>query len=118
MPPYSKFLKRAELSRRASGINITCEFADEYPEASCILVYKKYNDSYLTVKNYVHSTVFPVTISVEDSENYTFAVFGKSNNKTENGPVILLKKEERVTYPPPPQTCKSNTCTSPLYWSS
>ena len=116
--PYSKFLKRAELSRRASEITIRCEFADEYPEASCILVYRKYNDSYLTVNNYAHSTVFPVTISVEDSENYTFAVFGKSNNKTENDPVILLKKEERITYPPPPQTCKSNTCTLLLEWLS
>ena len=120
-PPNSKFLKRAELSRRASEITITCEFADEYPEASCILVYRKYNDSQLRVENYVHSTVFPVHITVNDSENYTFAVFGKNSNKTENEPVILLKNEERMAYPQPPQTCKHNTCTMftlPLEWLS
>ena len=74
----SKFLTRAELSISGSEVTIRCEFTDAYPEASCVLVYREYNDPYLTVEEYDRSTEFPVTISVDNPERYTFAVFGKS----------------------------------------
>ena len=102
----STFLKRAELYRRGSQVTLRCEFADEYPEASCVLIYRHYNNLRLTVKEYRHSTEFPVTVFFNDLETYTFAVFGKNDNKIEKEPVILLKNEERVSYPPP-QTCKN-----------
>ena len=99
----STFLKRAELSRKGSQVTLRCEFADKYPGASCVLVYRKYNNPHLTVKEYSRSTEFP--IPVKDTENYTFAVFGKNGKKIEKEPVTLLKKEEHVTYPP--RTCKN-----------
>ena len=70
----STFLPRAELSVNGLEVTIRCEFADEFPEASCVLVYRKYNDPYLTVKEYTRSTGFPVTVSVDNPERYTFAV--------------------------------------------
>ena len=99
----SKFLTRAELSVNGSEVTIRCEFTDDYPEASCVLVYREYNDPYLTVEEYDRSTEFPVTISVDNTERYTFAVFGK--NKTDgfdSEPVKTLKSEDHVIYPPPP----------------
>ena len=104
----STFLKRAELSRRGSEVTVTCEFADEYPEASCVLVYRKYSNPHLTVKEYRRSTEFPVTLSVNDSEMYTFAVFGKNGEDgIEPEPVIILKNKSHVTYPHvQTQTCK------------
>ena len=103
----STFLKRAELSRRGSEVTVTCEFADEYPEASCVLVYRKYNNPHLTVKEYGRSTGFPVTEFFSNIATYTFAVFGKSDKKIEKEPVIWLKNEGHVTYPPP-RTCKNH----------
>ena len=101
----SAFLTRAELLRKGSQVTLRCEFADEYPDASCVLVYREYNNLYLILKEYGRSTEFPVTIPVKDAEKYTFAVFGKNGKKIENVPVLLLKKEEHITYPP--QTCKN-----------
>ena len=106
----STFLTRAEVSRRGSEVIITCEFADDYPEASCVLVYRKYNDPYLTVEEYDRSTEFPVTISVDNPEKYTFAVFGKNGEKGKvPEPVVLLKDKSHMTNPQP-ETCKPETC--------
>ena len=102
----STFLKRAELYRRGSQVTVRCEFADEYPEASCVLVYRHYNNLRLTVKEYRRSTEFPVTVSINDTEMYTFAVFGKNGEGgIEPEPVIILKNKSHMTYPQP-QTCK------------
>lgn len=107
--PTSTFLKTAELSKRGSEVTVRCEFADDYPEASCILVYRKYNNPYLTVNEL---TMFPVTISINKSEHYTFAVFGKNGVEgIEEEPVITLRNgESHVTYPilisSPPVICK------------
>ena len=101
----SAFLTRAEISRRGSEVTITCEFANDYPEASCVLVYREYNDPYLTVEEYNRSTEFPVTISVDNPEKYTFVVFGKNGEEGKvPEPVILLNKSH-TTFPQP-ETCE------------
>ena len=98
----SIFLKRAELSRDGSEVTIRCEFADEYPEASCVLIYREYNKTKLTVIEYEHSTVFPVSENVPNSERYTFAVFGKNGvEKVEEEPVLTLREETYMTYQSP-----------------
>ena len=102
--PKSTFLKTAELSISGSSVTIRCEFADEYPQASCVLVYRKYDNLILLVNE---STVSPFTIFIDDihPENYTFAVFGKNSKNIEKEPVIVLKNEKHATYPPS-ETCK------------
>ena len=111
----SKSLTRAELSINGSEVTIRCDFEDDYPEASCVLVYREYNDPYLTVEEYDRSTKFPVTISVDNTERYTFAVFGKNGvDGIEAEPVIKLKNESHGLYlPPPPSPMASPTTTSP-----
>ena len=82
-----------------SEVTMSCEFADEYPEASCVLVYRECN---LTVKEYKRSIEFPVTVSVENSQKYTFAVFGKNGSDIiEPEPVITLKNKSYAVYPSP-----------------
>ena len=95
----SKFLSKAELSMNGSEVTITCEFVDEYPEASCVLVYREYNDIYLTVQTYTRSTKFPFTLSVDNPEKYTFALFGKYGlDGIEKEPAITLKNESHAVY--------------------
>ena len=95
------FLKMAELSKKGSEVNISCGFTDDYPEVSCVLVYREYNDPYLTVKEYNRSTLFPDTIYISVSTGeYTFAVFGRNGkDNIEAEPVIKLKNEGRMVYP-------------------
>ena len=104
------------MSKNESNIKLTCEFTDDYPEASCVLVYREYNDPYLTVEEYDRSTEFPVTISVDNTERYTFAVFGKNGvDGFDSEPVIKLKNESHGIYvpPPPPSTPSLSPSPSP-----
>ena len=109
----STFLKTAQLSISGSSVTISCEFADEYPDTSCVLVYRKY-DNLILLSN--ESTICPFTIFIDDInlENYTFAVFGKNNKNIEKEPVILSKNEKHATYPPS-KTCKYSTFNTPHY---
>ena len=106
-PSYkSTFLKTAELSISGSSVSIRCEFADEYPDTSCVLVYRKYDNPTLLL----NESIVPFTIFIDDTnlENYTFAVFGKNSRNIEKEPVIVLKNKQHATYPPS-ETCKYNT---------
>ena len=100
----STFLKRAEISKIGSEVTITCEFADGYQEASCVLIYHEYDRPNLTVKVFSDSFYeFPITITVDDPDKYTFSLFGKNGaNAIEEKPVIRIKMEDYATYPPPP----------------
>lgn len=61
------------------------------------------------MKVYSQSTLFPVTISVDNPEKYTFAVFGRNRlDGIEAEPVLTLKNEDHVTYSPPTEICKYN----------
>ena len=115
----STFLKAADLSINESSIIIRCKFADEYPEALCVLVYRRYSDPYLTVKEYDSSTEFPISIPVNDTEKYTFAVFGKNGeDRIEAEPVIkLMYPPSSMTSPPTtmPSLPPSKTCTCESY---
>ena len=65
---------------------IDCEFSEVYPEASCVLVYREYGSPLLTVVDIPQLFDFPVSITVDNPENYTFALFGK------NGAIMLDEK--------------------------
>ena len=96
----STFLKRAEISKNGSEVTITCEFADGYQEASCVLIYHEYDRPNLTVKVFNNSFYeFPVTITVEDPDKYTFSLFGKNGTSAiEQEPVIRIKMENHAFY--------------------
>ena len=98
----STFIKRAEISKNGSDVTITCEFADRYQEASCVLIYHEYDRPNLTVKVFNNSFYeFPVTITVDDPDKYTFSLFGKNGaSAIEQKPVISIKRDNHASYPP------------------
>ena len=68
------------------------------------------------MEEYDRSTEFPVTISVDYTERYTFAVFGKNGiDGIEAEPVIKLKNESHgiYMYLPPPPPSPTTTTTPP-----
>ena len=104
----STFLKSAKISKIGSEVTITCEFADGYHEASCVLIYREYNEPNLTVKVFNNSFhEFPATISVDDPDKFTFSLFGRNGEEIEREPVIRIKMENHATYPP---SGNSNGC--------
>ena len=69
-------LKNGSISRSGpTTINIDCEFSEGYPQASCVLVYRQYDSALLKVVDVPQ--LFPVSVTVESPENYTFSLFGK-----------------------------------------
>ena len=93
MVKSSQLLKDADItSELGSTIVIDCEFSEVYPEASCVLVYREYGSPLLTVVELSQLINFPVSITVDNPENYTYALFGKdSKTGMEEEPVICVK---------------------------
>ena len=72
-------LLSANISRSDSTIIVDCQFTETHPKASCVLVYREYDSPLLTVIDIPQFFDFPVSITVEYPENYTFALFGKDS---------------------------------------
>ncbi|CAI8051907.1 hypothetical protein GBAR_LOCUS28403 [Geodia barretti] len=88
----SLYLKNASISQRGSTVVIDCEFSEVYPEASCVLVYREYGSPLLTVVDIPQLFDFPVSIAVDNPENYTFALFGKNGAMSlDEEPLVYTK---------------------------
>ena len=89
---YSQILSNASLSLIGSALVVNCQFAEGNPKTSCALVYREYDDQLLRVIDISQRFNFPVSISVSDPENYTFALFGKDSELgMEEEPVVSVK---------------------------
>lgn len=84
----SRFLKNTTISQSGSKITIDCQFVEDYPKASCVLVYREYDSPLLKTAEFYH--FFPVTLTVHNPEKYTFAVFGR-NSVFEEEPALCVK---------------------------
>ena len=88
----SQILSNASVSLSGSHIVVDCEFVEGSPQSSCVLVYREYNSSLLTVADIPQLVDFPVSITISDPENYTFALFGKDSElEMEEEPVVCVK---------------------------
>ena len=88
----SQILSNASVSLSGSDIVVDCEFAEDKPQSSCVLVYREYDSPLLTVVEISKPIKFPVSITVSDPENYTFALFGKDSELgLEEEPVVCVK---------------------------
>ena len=94
----SEFLTSVTLSQNGLEVFITCQV---YFESSCVLVYREYGNTTLTVIEYPHSSEFPVNVTVDNPERYTFAIFGKNGTDIESEPVIAVRLEAIKTPPTP-----------------
>ena len=94
----SPLLKSANISQSDSTIIVDCQFTQTHPKASCVLVYREYDSPLLTVIDIPQFFDFPVSITVEYPENYTFALFGKDSVPgMEEDPVVCIKFSLSVT---------------------
>ena len=94
----STILTTTSISVNGSQVIIDCEFADKCALASCVLIYREYGDASLTVIDYNRTTVFPVSVSVDQPENFTFALFGRNcKGEIEESPAIQLKFDATKT---------------------
>ena len=88
----SQLLKSGNISGSGSTIVIHCEFLDVLQEVSCVLVYREYGSTLLTVVDIPQLLHFPVSLAVDNPENHTFALFGKHPvTGMEEHPVITVK---------------------------
>ena len=69
-------------------VKVFCDFEDDVEEASCVLVYRKYDSEKLMMKEYPQNFMFPATVTVSNPINYTFAVFGKRGDEIEERPFM------------------------------
>ena len=87
----SKFLKRASISHDGSEVTVDCAVAAGYPEASCVLVYREYDNPTLTVAEFPLS-LLPITLNINRPEDYTFSIFGKNGvTEIEEKPASIVK---------------------------
>ena len=90
MPGTSNFLKNSSVEFNDTLVSIECEFIDNIEGASCVLVYREKSNQTLTVKEYPQDTDFPVTVTVDYPENYTFAIFGKQGSIIDQTPGMTV----------------------------
>ena len=93
----STILTRATISVTGSQVTVDCEFAVECPLALCVFIYREYNNSTLTVTDYSPTTDFPVSVTVDQPEKFTFAILGVNcEGAIEERPATSLKLDVRA----------------------
>ena len=97
----SMFLKNVTISQKETEVQVTCEFTNDYPGSSCVLIYREYNDAVLTVIEYPHTTTFPVSVSVDKSKQITFSIFGKNGDQIDSQPAKPMLIMATATTPTP-----------------
>ena len=79
----SEFLDSATITVIGLTVIVDCKFAAVYLDASCVLVYREYDNPTLNVITYYkQNTSFPVSITIDNPEGkiYTFAIFGRDGS--------------------------------------
>ena len=76
----SEFIKDASISISRSTVQITCEFSEDYPESSCVLVYREYGNTTLVVEEYTRNRPSDNIVLDKSDRAYTFAIFGRNGN--------------------------------------
>ena len=72
---------------------IDCHISERAPlGTSCVLVFRGYGFPHLTVVDIPYLLNFPVSLTVNSTENYTFALFGKHPvTGIEENPVVTVQ---------------------------
>lgn len=102
--PTSSILKGASVSLNGTMVTVDCEFEESVEDGvSCVVVFREYGNKTIVVEEYHQNTVFPVSLTVSDSLNYTFAVFGKNDSSFDHEPIRTKKifQTSTATHPSP-----------------
>ena len=99
----SIFLESASISLSGSSeVTVDCKVANGYPEASCVLVYREYDNTTLIVTELSHS-ILSITLNIDRPEIYTFAIFGRNgNSEIAEHPAFIVKFKTPSNMDQPP----------------
>ena len=99
----SIFLESASISLSGSSeVIVDCKVANGYPEASCVLVYREYDNATLIVTELAHS-ILSITLNIDRPEIYTFAIFGRNgNSEIAEHPAFIVKFKTPSNMDQPP----------------
>ena len=97
--PSSKFLKNATIYYNESAIELVCIFKDIAGDVSCVLVYREYGNTTITVRE-LSKNEETLSISLSDPDKYTFAVFGKNGSDFEKRPILSSRGLTSATTSP------------------
>ena len=83
-------------------MTVDCKVAADYPEASCVLVYREYDNTTLIVTELSHS-ILSITLNIDRPEIYTFAIFGRNgNSEIAEHPAFIVKFKTPSNMDQPP----------------
>ena len=99
----SIFLESASISLSGSSeVTVDCKVANGYPEASCVLVYREYDNTTLIVTELSHS-ILSITLNIDRPEIYTFAIFGRNgDSEIAEHPAFIVKFKTPSNMDQPP----------------
>ena len=99
----SIFLESASISLSGSSeVTVNCKVANGYPEASCVLVYREYDNTTLIVTELSHS-ILSITLNIDRPEIYTFAIFGRNgDSEIAEHPAFIVKFKTPSNMDQPP----------------
>ena len=82
-----------------SDIHIFCSFKDITGDVSCVLVYREYGNTTITVREFKNEETWS-NISLSDPDKYTFAVFGKNGSDIDQRPILSSRGLTSATTSP------------------
>jgi hypothetical protein len=62
----SKVVKNAGIFLNGSEVTIVCDFKDNVKDASCVVVYRKYDNDSIQWIEYPQNSSFPVTVAIDE----------------------------------------------------
>ena len=97
------FLESASISLSGSSeVTVDCKVANDYPEASCVLVYREYDNTTLIVTE-LSQSILSITLNIDRPEIYTFAIFGRNgNSEIAEHPAFIVKFKTPSNMDQPP----------------
>ena len=91
-----------------TAIELVCIFNDIAGDVSCVLVYREYGNTTITVRE-LSKNEETLSISLSDPDKYTFAVFGKSGSDIDQRPIISSRGLTSATTSPTDTTETTST---------
>ena len=89
-------LQHNSVQKNGSVFKIWCTFKEGVEGASCVVVYREYDNKTLVVEEYPQNSDFPVNFTVDhpNETKYTLAVFGKNGSDIDKKPYFMAEKRE------------------------
>ena len=86
-------LESISVQKNRSVLKIWCTFKEGIEGASCVMVYREYDNKTLVVEEYPQNLNFPINFAFDETK-YTLAVFGKKGSDIDKRPYFVAEEED------------------------